>query len=265
MLAGAFDQIEQATVTRFDASGMGMAPVTFMHRIRNLRTPWGRVWNVEYDHRVDAHTIVKINHLRRAGFDELVVEPESSGASGTVWLESRGRSRYHETEFTVKHTGERDRQVTLSYVHARSEADLNAFDEFYGNYRHPLIRPNAYGPTSVDVPHRLLVQTVVPVKRWLVSGLFEARTGFPYSAVDDEQQFVGARNERRFPTLYTVDLSISREIRFRGRNVRIGLKVNHFLDNWAPRDVQTNMAAPDFGHFYNSIVPRFGVVLNLLP
>ena len=56
---------------------------------------------------------------------------------------------------------------------------------------------------------------------------------------------------------------MSRAFVMRGRHVRLGLRANHLLNNWTPRDVQNNIASPAFGNFYNSIVPRFGFTLEL--
>jgi hypothetical protein len=96
-----------------------------------------------------------------------------------------------------------------------------------------------------------------------VAPLVEVRSGFPFSPVDDAQQFVGPRNGRRFPVFTSLDLTINREIRVRGRRVRIGARANHVLRNRAPRDVQLNTGDPRFGTFYNSVVPRVGLTIEL--
>ena len=46
------------------------------------------------------------------------------------------------------------RDLTLSYVWARGTADLNDYDQFYGNFRNPIVRANEHGPSTADVPHR---------------------------------------------------------------------------------------------------------------
>ncbi|MEP6914164.1 MAG: TonB-dependent receptor [Acidobacteriota bacterium] len=269
LLVGAFETIEAPIVTRYDTDGItprGPA-VAFVNRIDSpLRTPAGRVWNIEFDHHVTPAVLLKVSHLERAGRDEMLIEPGESGTAGVLDLASRGRSDYRETEATLRYAGPGDRQLTLTYVHSRSQADLNAFDIFFGNFRNPLVRPNQYSQTSVDAPNRVVALGVFPMRKWIVSPLLEVRNGFPYSIVNEDQDFVGRRNAgTRFPVLYSADLGVSRDIRFKRRNLRIGLKANHLLNNWAPRDVQANTAAPDFGKFYNSIVPRFGLILVIRP
>ena len=96
----------------------------------------------------------------------------------------------------------------------------------------------------------------------LVRLLYASRANAP---VDDAQQFVGARNARRFPAFWSLDLTINREVVVRGHRVRIGARANHVLRNSAPRDVQLNTGSPAFGTFYNSIVPKVGLTIELTP
>ena len=110
----------------------------------------------------------------------------------------------------------------------------------------------------------MLVRTVVSfLEKWTVSTLTEVRSGFPYSVVDEHQQFVGARNRGgRFPNLWTVDAAVVRSARFLNRPVQIGLRAFQVLDTFQPRDVQNNIDSPAFGTFYNSIPRRLSVTMT---
>jgi len=266
LLAGAFESIEAPTVTQFAADGTTMTgpPISFVNRIEApLVASTSRVWNVEYDHRLAASLVFKLNHLERTGWHELVVDPVTLGASGVVDLASQGDSQYAETEATVRYSGNANREMTVSYVRSRSEGDLNTFDAYFGNIRNPILQPDQYGVTSVDVPNRLIVRAVVPRGKWMVSPLLEVRSGFPFSIVNEEQDFVGPRNSSRFPVFYTLDLNITRTVTVRGRTLRIGLRSNDLLNNATPRDVQANINAPAFGTFYNSLYRQIGFTVEI--
>ena len=43
--------------------------------------------------------------------------------------------------------------------------DLNDFDQFYGNFRNPIIRPNENGLSPTDVPNRLIVRENVIIEQ----------------------------------------------------------------------------------------------------
>jgi hypothetical protein len=92
------------------------------------------------------------------------------------------------------------------------------------------------------------------------------RSGFPYSLIDEDQNFVGMRNAGgRFPNLYTLDLSVVRAARFLGRSVRFGFRGSHLLNQFNPRDVHNNIDSAAFGTFHNSIPRRLGVFFTFLP
>jgi len=265
----AFESFERATVTRFAADGRTpvSSPITFVPRMGPIDTPRALVWNVEYDHRIVANVFLKLNHLRRYGSREFIVEPVNAGAVAEVRLTSGGESRYRETEVTVRVGKSEERQLSVSYVRSHSEGDLNAFDTYFGNYRQPIIRPNEYSLNPVDVPNRLMIKGVMPLrKKWTVSTLIEVRDGFPYSVVNQDQEFVGIRNTGgRLPFFYTLDASLIRAAKFLGRDVRFGIRGYHLLNTFAPREIQTNLDSGAFGSLYNGIPRRLTLTFTLVP
>jgi hypothetical protein len=103
------------------------------------------------------------------------------------------------------------------------------------------------------VPHRLLVRgRANPIKDWLLVGVLDWRTGLPYSVVNESLDFVGPRNERRFPAYVRVDLGIEHRFTFGKYRPWIGVRVDNALSSFLPADVQANLTSPAFGTFYNS-------------
>ena len=91
----------------------------------------------------------------------------------------------------------------------------------------------------------------------------ELRSGFPWSAVDEYQDFVGERNRAgRLPAVRTLDFQLSRPWRFRKYRFRAGLKVYNIFGAVADRDIQNNITAPDFGTSYNPIERSIGFVFG---
>ncbi len=265
----AFESFERATLTRFGADGVTPVspPVTFVPRATSLETPRAVVWNVEYDHRLAENVFLKLNHLQRRGSHEFIVDPAEDSASAELRLTSRGTSRYRETEATVRIGPSEEKQFSVSYVRSRSTGDLNAFDVYFGNYRQPIIRPNEYSLSPVDVPDRLLIKGVSPWrKKWTVSTLVELRNGFPYSLVNQDQVFVGLPNTGgRLPFFYTIDAALIRSGRWFGRDVRFGVRVYHVLNTFAPREIQSNIDSDAFGTLYNSITRRITLTCTIVP
>ena len=108
------------------------------------------------------------------------------------------------------------RDVSVSYVHSHSTRDLNGYDDFFGNFRDPIIRANQNSLSPTDVPHRWIVRGSLGLPaQWTFSPLYEWRTGFPWSAVNEFQDFVGPRNETgRLPRVSTFDFTLTRPFQF---------------------------------------------------
>lgn len=262
LLAGAYRDVEARAVTVY--SGGSPFERVYVSRAEPLSPPRAVVWNVQYDHRLGEHSALRVNHLRRQARAQLIVTPVSDTRGDALALSSTGRGRYVETEVTLRRTVSVTNQASISYVRARSEGDLNAFDVLFGNLRAPVIRANEYGRTGVDVPHRLVALFAGEFGSWRVAPLLELRSGFPWSVVDAGQQFVGPRNTRRFPRFFSLDLNVSRVVTLRGRRVRLGARGTHVLNNFVPRDVQATIDDPAFATFYNSVVPRVGLTIQML-
>jgi hypothetical protein len=260
---GAFTQYAMPTVARFDIDGSPLGPaVTFTHVIDGtLKTPQSIVQTVGWDQRFGRRAFFKAAYLHRHGSHAYTIDPDPT--RGVLLLSSRGESRYWELETTGRYLANEHADVTVSYVRSRSTRDLNDYDQFFGNFREPIIRPNENGLSPTDVPNRVIVRGTLGLPgRWVLSPLYEWRTGFPWSAVDEFQDFVGERNRNRLPSVSSFDFTLVRPWRFRKYRFTAGIRVYNAFDSGNERDVQTNIAAPDFGRFYNPIQRSIGFVVG---
>ena len=261
---GSNDSFEPRTVTRFAPDGTPLGPpITFVNvTAPDLKTPEALVGNIEWNQRFGRRMLFKTNFLHRQGSHEYIVQPDPT--SGLIELSSDGASRYWEFELTGRYLGGERRDITVSYVRSHAVADLNNYDQFYGNLRNPIVRGNERNLTSTDVPNRLLVRGNIGLPgKWDFSPVLEIRSGFPWSAVDEFLDFVGPRNRTdRMPTVSTLDFSISRPWHFKKYRFRAGLKVYNIFGASADRDVQNNLTSPNYGQFYNPIERSIGFVFG---
>lgn len=260
----AFASFEPRIVSRFAAGGSLIGtPTTFAHRIDGrLRTPEAKVLNVEWDQRFRRKVLLKVSFLRRQGSHEYIVEPDPT--VGALLLSSKGASHYRELESTLRYLGGARMDLTLSYVWARGTADLNNYDQFFGNFRHPIVRPNEHNLTPADVSHRLLVRGLIGLPGgWDLAPLLELRSGFPWSAVNEYQDFVGPRNRTgRLPFVRTLDLSLIRPWKAGKYGFRAGVRIFNLFGNGAERDMQTNTTSPFYGSAFNPLERSVGIVLS---
>jgi hypothetical protein len=261
---GAFTQYDVQTVTRRAANGTPLGdPVTLAHVIDGeLRTPESLVQTVAWDQRFGRVFFFKAAYLHRNGSHAYVVNPDPAGAALT--LGSTGESKYWEFETTGRFLASEYRDISVSYVRSHSTRDLNDYDQFFGNFRNPIIRANENSLSPTDVPNRLIVRGTFGLPgQWVFSPLYEWRTGFPWSAVNEFQDFVGTRNETgRLPSVSTLDFTLARPWHFKKYRFTAGLKIYNAFDTGNERDVQNNITSPDYGTFYNPIQRSIGFVFG---
>jgi carboxypeptidase family protein/TonB-dependent receptor-like protein len=254
---GSFEQYQTLVVTTFAPDGI--TPVDGPRLLVNtapedLENPYSLAWNLQVDHQLNERLLLRLGYEERSTRKDFVLEP----ALHELLLQNNGRSRYRELQAMARFRFQEGRNIFLSYVRSEARGNLNDFNTYFGNQKHPVIRPDEYGRQPFDAPHRLLFwgdfglpfQTVVtPVVDW--------RSGFPFSIIDENQNFVGPRNAGgRFPQLLTLDLLLMKalKIRFRGKEYkgRAGFTIFNITNHWNPRDVQNNIASSQFGTFFNS-------------
>jgi hypothetical protein len=264
--AGAFNDYESYVETRYAADGITPLgpPVQFVHRTADdLRTSRSLTWDLAYDHRFNRKFAIRFSTIDRDGSHELIVDPVNAGDSSAIELYSRGRSRYREAEFGVHYTAGTRVDVNTSYVRSMARADLNGFTSYFDVVRAPVFGQSSYAAARTEVPHRLLVRgRVMPTPRWLFVGVLDWRSGLPYSVVDAALDFVGPRNDRRFPTYVRLELGVEHRFKILGFQPWVGLRADNALNAWLPIDVQANIDSPAFGTYYNSEYRQFRVTLR---
>ena len=163
-----------------------------------------------------------------------------------------------------------NRNVYAAYVKSEARGDLNDFNSYFGNFENPIIRPNERSRLPWDAPNRFLFWGEFHAKYGItVTPVFDIRTGFPYSIIDAERNFVGPRNRAgRFPTFASLDLQVMKSVSLPGRwkkyRAELGLKVFNVTNHFNPRDFQNNLASDDFGGFSNGVGRKFGTRITFI-
>jgi hypothetical protein len=204
--------------------------------------------------------LLRLGYENREVYRELYLDPYTpANASAQLQLLNSGRQSYQEFLGMLRwRPGERT-TIYGSYVHSRARGELNDYNQFFGNFPYPLIRPNQFGLMASDAPDRGLFWGVIGLPHKLdFIPVLDVHTGFPFSRLDQNWNFVGQRNQAgRFPTFVGLDTKIQYPFDFTYRKHRIqfraGLSVLNVLNYFNPRDVQQYFASPNYGVFYNSV------------
>ena len=255
-----FRSLPDRTVTQLNPSGSKIVSTSYENVIPNgLENPRSEIWNIELNREITNDFLVRVGYQQRNTVHNHFVNPIASGSTGRLELNDRGSDFYKELQITgtyrIHHS-----TFNASYVRSRAYGDLNDFNQFFGNDPLAVIQPNQRGHLNFDSPNRILAwgEIAAPWKV-TVAPVVDVHTGFPYSTVNQRREFVGPRNELRFPQFVSTDLQVWRRVRLpiRESHARVGFGAYNLFNRDNYRDVQNDVDSPRFGEFFNGPARMF--------
>lgn len=259
---GYFRQLPERVVTTFAPDGLSISngPLHFSNRIEGpLSNPRSVRWSLQLDRGITKNLTARVGYLQRATTNDLLINPLVEGPeSGSLVLSSQGQSRYRELQFVASYESPQVGNWTCSYVWSSARGDLNTIDNFLGDLPGFVVRANGYGPLPFDVPHHFLLFGSWKTRYDItISPSLEMRSGFPLSYVNEQLDFIDARNRAgRFPRFISLDAQVTKGFAipmFEKHRARIGLAVFNVTNRFNPRDVQINLGSRQAGKFFNSL------------
>lgn len=213
-------------------------------------SPRSRTLSAAIDHRLSSVVLLHAGYIHSDQSRLPVFEPPLLAGSG--------RARTRELELTAKLTWYKEQHWVVSYVHSRGRGDLNTFDRWLGAFPEPLLRPGVAAGLPGIVPHRFLTWGVFPLAYGLrFAPVMEWRSGFPYTALDSDQQYAGAPNSRYLPAFFSLDTRVSKDIPFKGHKVRLSFSMFNVTDHANFDAIRLNTADPQFGEVLGRRPRRF--------
>ena len=256
----AFPFLPGRTVTMLGLAGDTVSSATYTNTTPGgLRNPRTVSWNVELDREVTSALLIRGGYQQRNTARDFALDPENS--LGVLALSNRGGSFYREFQATARY---KVRRVTVnaSYVRSKAYGDLNDFNQFFGNNAVAVIEPDERGRLPFDAPNRFLAwgEWKAPFKITLLPVL-DVHTGFPWSAINQEREFVGPRDSERYPRFTSFDLQVSRPVSLplphEKLKARVGFSVFNLLNHFNPRDIQSDIDSIRYGALFNGVGRMF--------
>src|SRR5580692_6930530 len=241
----------------------GVGPLASRIRRAPNSSPRSFVSNAEIDRALWSGAVLKLSYLHSHTTDLFIVNPilqpgiPGVGTStGILGLFNTGTENYSEAEATLGFHPFKESQLNISYVWSRSRGDLNTLADLFIPFEAPVIRPNVYGIRPSDVPNRVVIWGRFRLPFSLILGpVLDVHTGFPYSNVDQNQNYVGLPNGQRFSTFFSIDFQVYRDFRMPfanrsgSRKIRLGLYMINLTDHGNFTQVYNNVTSPLFGQF----------------
>jgi hypothetical protein len=288
LLVGGFTQNPVRQVTLYDIQGNPLgAPLVFRNFYGDLggdsqnpalsltapnRTPYNLTWSLEVDRELSPKVTLRLAAVASRSYADLVVDPLASTPSGpALVLSPTGNARYYEFESTLHFRLSANSEWSVSYVNSRARGNLNTLNQVYVPFEEPVIRSDAYAHLPSDVPNRLIAWGRMPTHFWGIQAgpVIDWHSGFPYSFLDQNQEYASVPNGERFPQFFSIDLKIGKEFRLplpwvKNHVLRGALTVFNLTNHDNPRDVYNNIASPYFNHFVGLQHRFFGSELDIV-
>jgi hypothetical protein len=275
-------QQDQVSLSTFYApGGVVEGPVVTQFEVYDklLKVPYSQNASAMVERKLPRQYYLKAGYTHRDEIRGLTFYPTSPVTEDylsqgvTYLLTNSRRQRYDAADLSLRHTFAGKFEWFAGYT--RSSARSNAAVTY--SLENPIFGPQGPGPEPWDAPNRFhtwgtapLPNAILPhalqfiTRNTSVAYLVEYRTGFPFSAVDQEGFMVGAPNSLRFPDYFNINLSLER--RFTAIHYlwawRFGF--NNLTNNPNPNVVNNVTGTPEYLTFTRGQVRAFNVRLRML-
>jgi hypothetical protein len=288
LLAASFAGNQARVISSFDSLGTLVGqPITlanvYLPGGTDESLPGGRypgssprtlTWNVEVESQVRKNINVRFGYLDSRTTDLFIVDPVigATPATDMLTLKNTGASQYRQAAVTARYRPTERTEINVSYIWSRARGDLNVLSDSFVLFQAPMIRPNASGVLSSDIPNRVVAWGALHLPWKLVlSPVADLHSGFPYSNLDVLQNYVGVPNSERFPEFFSLDIRFYREFPLhlpfmdhaKTRTVRLGFYSLNATNHLNPHDVFSNVTSPAFGNFAGFQRRVNGLVLDV--
>jgi hypothetical protein len=86
----------------------------------------------------------------------------------------------------------------------------------------------------------------------------EYRSGFPWSAYDAAQNYVGVPNQKRYPDFFSIDFRVTKDVKLTDKYTgRFGVSASNITNHFNPIGIHANVDDPAYGIFFGEYHRRY--------
>ena len=196
----------------------GPVETNFTVNSGRLQVPRFINWSLALEKKLPASVYLKAEFLDRRGTRGFVYDTPGIATTGDFLLYNTRDDHYEAVQFTLRHNFRESYMLMGSYT--RSSSRTNQALDF--NVDSPILSRQQPGPYRWDTPDRFLSWGYFPlfqlpvVHQLEVAYSLEARTGFPFNLLTDQQQLTGKPGAQRFPDYISLNLQLEKRFHLFG-------------------------------------------------
>ena len=222
--------------------------------------------NIQVEQILSPRLRLRANYLLSHSEELIVLAPEVTDTTHAFVLNGDGNSRFRQVELTAAATAGKESQLYFSYMRSYSVGNLNEFSTYLANFPPPVILPDARTFLPGDAPNRFLAWGVLAFPRKIrLMPKVEYRSGFPWSPLNQAQQYVGIPNQSRFPDSFSVDARVTKDFKVTDKySVRFAVSGSNLTNHFNPISVHGNIADPVYGLYFGEYRRRYTADFDVL-
>jgi hypothetical protein len=190
-------------------------PLTTIFSINNntLEPPRFLNWSLALEKKLPKAIYLKAEFLRRHGTNGFVYDTRNSTATGDFILRNSREDHYDAFQVSLRHNFHETYTIMGSYTRSRARTN-QALDFSIDN---PVLSSQQPGPYPWDTPNRFLSWGYLPFfslpvfHKFEIAYSMEARTGFPFSLLNDQHELIGKPGAERFPDYISLNLQLEKK------------------------------------------------------
>lgn len=198
----------------------GPVSTTFSADLGALAMPRFLNWSVGLEKKLPAAIYLKAEFMEKRGTRGFVYDSPNPGAGGNFafQLQNTRDDRYTALQITLRHNFHEN--YTIMGAYTRSSAHSNQVLDF--NVDSPILSGQQPGPYPWDTPNRFLSWGYVPFfslpifHKFELAYSVEARSGFPFTEVTEQQQLYSKPGAERFPEYFSLNLQLEKRFHLLG-------------------------------------------------
>ena len=237
---------------------------TDVHVSPQLRNPSGVHWNAAWEHEWAPRWVSRIDYIQKNGRDQIRLAAQPNPNGFDMVFNNSGRSDYHAVKISVDRPIRTNLRFLGSYIYSNAKARPSLALDFPD----PAVELVPEVPVDWNTPHRFVGWGYFPLPTNLSASFsVEARSGFPFTMVDDLNRIVGAYNQRKMPMHFVTNASIEKEIPIpfgNGKRMAFRIGVTNLFNRFNPRFVDTNVNSPYRMQFSDSSRRHFSARVRIL-
>ncbi len=227
-----------------------------------LRNPSGLHWNLEWEHEWAPRWVSRINYVRKKGRDQVRLAAITKPNGFDMVFDNSGKSEYSAVELALDRPIRSNLRILFSYTYS----DAKGRPSLSLDFPDPALETAGEAPVEWNVRHRFVSWGYFPIPGKMdASFSVEARSGFPYTAVDDLNRVAGGYNSHTMPAYFVTNFNAEKEIPIPfGKRMAFRVGVTNLFNRFNPRYVDANVDSPHFMSFSESSGRHFVARVRIL-